>query len=116
MKRSAATFLKVAITLASLAAFTASAWLWNRSRTFSDLYYRYEPVPGGSAMRGVASMKGALVFGSVTDSTPSTQISGYRHDVWTNLKSTTGTGGTSSILQARPHRKLSALRLGVRDR
>src|SRR5438105_3103611 len=83
MKRSAAIFLSLTLMLVSLAALVASGWLWHRSRSVSDLYYRYEPTAGGgSAMRGGASMKGALVFGSIVDASRSCEVSGYRHDVW----------------------------------
>ena len=113
MKRSAAIFLSLTLMLVSLAALVASGWLWHRSRSVSDLYYRYEPTAGGgSAMRGGASMKGALVFGSIVDASRSCEVSGYRHDVWPVMKAG-GSGGGGSVLQARPEYKKSALGFGV---
>src|SRR5258706_3892454 len=113
MKRSAAIFLSLMLTLVSLVAFIGTAWAWNRSRSLSDWFYRFEPIPGGSSMRGFASMKGALVFGSIMDSSASTEVSGYRHDIWAVTKASSGGGG--SLLQARPDRKVAALGFGVSD-
>src|SRR5690349_13046684 len=106
MKRSALIFLSLLFTLVSLGVFIGSAWAWHRSLALSDWFYRYEPVPGGSAMRGLATMKGALVFGSIMDSTPSDAVSGYRHDVWPVMAAK---GGSGSLLQARPDRRVAAL-------
>src|SRR5260370_24932908 len=96
MKRSAAIFLRLTLTLVSLAAIIASTLLWRRSLHFTDLFYRFQPTVQGSAMRGFASMKGALAFGFIEDSSPTTEISGYRHAVWVVV-----TSGGRSLLQPR---------------
>ena len=114
MKRSAAIFLRLTLTLVSLAALVVSGWLWHRSRSVSDLYYRYEPTAdGGSAMRGGASMKGALVFGSIVDASRSCEVSGYRHDALPVMKASVGSSGGGSMLQAVPEYQVAALGFGV---
>ena len=101
MKRSAAIFLFL-----SLAVFAVAGGLWHRSLHYADYYYRLEPAGGGSALRGFGSYKGALVFGSVQDSSPTDAASDYRHDTYLL------TNG-SSMLKPRPVYRVSGLGFGV---
>ena len=65
MKRRAAIFLRYLAPLLSLAVFVLSGWLWYRSVHVVDYVYRIVPAPGGTALRGYGSCRGAFLIGSI---------------------------------------------------
>jgi hypothetical protein len=109
MKGVAIIFSKAAAMTLSVAVFVAAAWLWHRSLRMSDYLYRFEPLPAGrgSAMRGVASSKGALLVGAMYDRQPTDAPAHYQHEVHPVLI------GGPSIVSARPTYKVAGLGFGV---
>lgn len=92
----------------SITVIVLSAWLWHRSLQVADYFYRLQPVAtGGSAMRGMASSNGALLFGSLYDSMPLDEPTGFRHDVQVQIP------GHGSLMSLRPTYKAAALGFGI---
>src|SRR5437868_6126443 len=108
MKRVAIIFSKAVLTVLSVVVFVAAACLWHRSLRVSDYLYRFEPAAGGqgSAMRGLASSKGALLIGAMYDRMPTDVPVHYQHDVHPVLKG-------PSFVSARPTYKVAGLGFGV---
>ena len=108
MKRIATIFSRAVLVSLSVVVLIAAAWLWHRSMRVSDYLYRFEPAAGGqgSAMRGVASSKGALLIGAMYDRMPTTAPRHYQHDVHPVLSG-------PSIVTARPTYKVAGLGFGV---
>ncbi len=108
MKRKASILIQVVSTVVSLAIFVCAGWLWNRSVSVADYYYRLEPTPaGGRALKGFGSYRGAFVMGEIEESSPA-QIEGasaYRHDVYPLMK--------GSMMRAVPDTKVGALGFGI---
>jgi hypothetical protein len=107
MQRRARIFFQVLATILSLAIFLCAGWAWTRSVSYADYFYRLQPTPtGGSEMKGFGSYRGALVVGSIQNSTSGCAESLYRHDTYPVMKN-------GSMLKAEPDTKVAALGFGV---
>ena len=110
MKRHVFTFARYFTPAISVAIFVASGWLWHRSMTCADHFYRVEPAPGGCAMRGFGAYHGAVMFGSIFDSASVRSPGEYHHQCY--FVGSTGTGGTS-MLKPRPAFVVGGLGFGM---
>ena len=108
MKRFCAIFANVLLPLLSAAVLVTAGWLWHRSYHMSDYYCRLEPVVGGSALRGVGSYRGAMLFGTVFDPCRMESASCYRHEAFA-----LSGGGGPSMIRTRPTLLVHGLGFGV---
>lgn len=112
MKRHFVNFARWAPVAASLVVFVAAAWLWYHSMSCMDRVYRTVQVPGGNEMRGVGSYRGALLIGSIFETSTVPLNRGYRHDLFPIVSGGRKASGPS-VLEARPSYKISGLGFGI---
>ena len=94
---------------AAVALLLMATYLWHRSGDCADLYYRIEPVPGGGALRGVGSYRGACLIGAIYEPNANAAVGSFRHDIYPlNAK-----GGKGSIVRATPSFEARALGFGI---
>lgn len=107
MRKALSQLVHALMLVISLSVIILAGWAWHRSLQYADLIYRLEPTAKGNVMRGVGSYRGAMMLGSIVDTTFITSGTGIRHDAYVIR----GRGGPS-ILSPRPLYKVSGLGFG----
>lgn len=110
VKRHLAKFSKRVVPIVSVLVFILAGWLWHRSFHVADYCYRLVPEPGGCALRGFGSYRGAIVLASVIDPIPRENSTRYRMETFAMGN---GGGGGDSMLKPIPSFYVKALGFGV---